>query len=461
MSVFDMVTTNELLQHLPPFRNERVLIKKNQRVNDIIEQILLAHKKYAHYYDKIAGFFDADTTEEICKNIYSFLHKNVTYKEESDEEQTTALPSAILSLKRGDCKHYSLFSNGVLDALKRKGKKINWYYRFCSYKPFDQTPHHVFCVVNTANGEIWIDPVPGANDLTPIWQLDKTVKNFKMPLYDVIGNTNDGSNQQTIGYTVAENIAHAAAKVTLFAARAAFLLMLRLNVRNWAKDLYNILWTNSTPQAWDNIGKKWYMLGGDAQPFKEAILDGKDKKMLGSVGATIGEPITAASITAAIAAATPIIIAMVPLVRDLLKTINPNLPANYEPGMQIPGGTTTFPGSTPTTGTGLNNLLRNPLVLAGGAGLLYYLYTTQNKKRVGAVNNTLLILALVGGGIYLYNKSKQNTTVPVELPPVVPVVNEEPGDSQTPVIDFTPVEEMPVLKEETMDFNIPVEAYFQ
>lgn len=472
-----MVTAKEILQVLPPFRNERIMVKRNQRVGDIIEQILVAHEKYAHYYDKICGFFDADTTQKICDNLYNFLQKNVRYVEESDDEQTTALPSAILTLAHGDCKHYSLFCNGVLDALKRKGKKIEWLYRFCSYKPFDQTPHHVFCVVKDEAGEIWVDPVPGANELTPTWQIDKTVKTKVMPLYDVIGNTkNVGS--ASIGYTVAETLAHTLAKVSMLPGRAAFLLMLRYNVKNWAKDLYSILWTHSTPQAWDNIGKKWYLLGGDAQPFKDAILEGKDKKMIGS--ASVG----AIDVVAAIAAAAPVIIAMVPIVRDLLKTINPNLPANYEPGMVIPGNTTTFPGTTPTTNTGLSNLFSNPLFLAAGAGLGYYFLTKKKSSKVNGTDNTIWLLALLGGGLYLYNKSKQTSTQQtIEQPPIVPVdpvlTNDQPQPVTTtepttttepgaiePVRDYAAVDlynsNTPEYKADSQfDYTIPVEAYFQ
>lgn len=163
----------KLLRHLPPFRDERVLIKHDQKVSDIIHQILDAHKRYAKYYDAIALYFDATTTDEICTNIYSFLKDEIKYKEESDQEQTTALPGAILSWKKGDCKHYASFTGGVLDAINRlTGKKIKWCYRFVSNDPLRKTPHHVFVVVFDGDEEIWIDPVPGAEKANPFWQVD-------------------------------------------------------------------------------------------------------------------------------------------------------------------------------------------------------------------------------------------------------------------------------------------------
>ena len=88
---------------------------------------------------------------------------NVKYKIEPDTRQSVKSPSAILSTgiyKNGynDCKHYSSMIAGILDALTRRGIKINWCYRFSNYKLFNTVPHHVFCVVNCFGNEICIDP---------------------------------------------------------------------------------------------------------------------------------------------------------------------------------------------------------------------------------------------------------------------------------------------------------------
>lgn len=423
------VTPETLLKHLPPFRNERVLIERDQRVNDIIEQILKAHEKYAHYYNELAKYFDADTTEQICSNIYNFLSGNIVYREESDDEQTTALPGAILSLKHGDCKHYSLFAAGILDALRRRGKKINWCYRFCSYKLLDKTPHHVFVVVKKNDGsEIWIDAVPGASELTPLWQLDKQVKNISMPLYDVVGNVNNDSGAvggASVGYTTGEQLLHAAAKVNplLIIGRAAFLQMLKWNVRAWAKNIQDLT-AKYGRQASDPIGKRWYLFGGDSAPFWSAAVEGSTKPMLGSTqnenSVGVLDPV---SIAAMLTAAAPIVIAMVGLVKSLTgKTDWQEGQSIYTPGTTPPGGTT----STVT------DFLKNPMVLAGGAALAYYLYSTQTRRKVNGADNTMLwLLLLAGGGYLLYKKSQQeqppDSTIPGEvLPPEqIPYVPEE------------------------------------
>lgn len=170
------MTRDFLLSQLPPYQDQWVLIHPDQTVKDIISEVLEAHNEFAPYYDKIGLCFDGGSVENICDRLYYFLLNNIKYKEETEDSQTSALPSGILTRGIGDCKHYSGFSAGILDALNRSGKKINWCYRFASYKALDQTPHHVFIVVKQPGGEIWIDPTPNAKNSEPIWFTDKKIK---------------------------------------------------------------------------------------------------------------------------------------------------------------------------------------------------------------------------------------------------------------------------------------------
>lgn len=148
-----------IIHRLQPYRKKQVLLYNNQSTNDIIHVLLNAHKIYADQYDKIAGDFWRGNDYTTGKAVFYFLKKNVPYRIEPDSKQTVKSPAAILSMP-GDCKHYSQFIGGVLDGLCRKGKKINWCYRFANYRLFGSVPHHVFCVIKHDNGaETWIDPV--------------------------------------------------------------------------------------------------------------------------------------------------------------------------------------------------------------------------------------------------------------------------------------------------------------
>lgn len=174
-------TISNCLDALPPFRDEWILIHPKQSVKDIIHEVLDSHAEFAPLYDRIAIFFDGNSIEEISENIYDFLKKNVKYQEEKEEDQTTATPAGILTRGYGDCKHYSTFTGGVLDALNRiTGKNIKWNYRFASYDPFNKNPHHVFVVAKDGADEIWIDPTPGSDNQEPIWQVDKKVSTMAL-----------------------------------------------------------------------------------------------------------------------------------------------------------------------------------------------------------------------------------------------------------------------------------------
>ena len=111
---------NELLQVLPPFTNSSVIIEKKQDVHDIINEVLDAHKYFASDYDIIYPFFDQGTMKEICNRLFDFCKKNIRYKIESEDLQTTKSPAAILATGEGDCKHYAGFIGGVLSAINRK-----------------------------------------------------------------------------------------------------------------------------------------------------------------------------------------------------------------------------------------------------------------------------------------------------------------------------------------------------
>jgi hypothetical protein len=149
-----------LLYKLKPYQKKQVLLYNNQSTSDIISTLLNSHKLYASEYDKICDYFWTGSARGTAHKIFNFLKKNVPYRIESDARQTIKSPSAILlDTFGGDCKHYSSWIGGVLSALCRKGKKINWCYRFANYKLFGTVPHHVFCVIKSPYGEIWIDPV--------------------------------------------------------------------------------------------------------------------------------------------------------------------------------------------------------------------------------------------------------------------------------------------------------------
>ena len=152
-----MPTSRDLLLQLQPFTNSETLIVDDQNVVDIIDAIIETHDQYKDEYDKIYQYFIGSTPKDTANNIFKYLKKNVKYNIEPDNLQTVKSPSAIISTGNvgSDCKNYSLFVNGVLDAIRRNElESFDLYFRFASYDPMDQTPQHVFAVMIEDGKEI-------------------------------------------------------------------------------------------------------------------------------------------------------------------------------------------------------------------------------------------------------------------------------------------------------------------
>ena len=169
---------------LPAYQGKVHLITNEQNVHDIITAIKNSHYKYAADYDKISYLFVADSPEKTCKRIYKFLKDHVSYKIEPVSKQSVKSPSAIINHGFGDCKHYSLFTAGVLNSINRLGlQHIPYTYRFASYDLFDADPKHVFVVAFPGTDkELWIDPVLKEFNqrLHPTYTTDKKFKSMAL-----------------------------------------------------------------------------------------------------------------------------------------------------------------------------------------------------------------------------------------------------------------------------------------
>ncbi len=162
------VSRDMLLAELPPITDEYIVIADKQVVKDIMKELLEAYPVFAKFYDRIGMFFEGETLWDTCNNLYNFCIQNLRYSEESEDWQTSALPTGILTRGYCDCKGYASFIGGCLGAIERAtGEPIPWQFCFASYKEKQKTPYHVFIVVHSSDGPIWIDPTPGANDMEP------------------------------------------------------------------------------------------------------------------------------------------------------------------------------------------------------------------------------------------------------------------------------------------------------
>lgn len=193
-----MVNRNVLMGKVSPYMGKREIIVGNQDTTDIIDALIKNHYKYNSEYDKIFRYFDGGSVEETAFNVWKFLKDDFKYTIEPEKMQILRSPAAILAsnIVGIDCKGYATFANGIMDAYRRNtGKKFDVYYRFASYDPFDNTPQHVFAVVNENGNEFWIDPVLDQFDekKQPYFYKDKKIKNMALVAMSGINKMGDNT----------------------------------------------------------------------------------------------------------------------------------------------------------------------------------------------------------------------------------------------------------------------------
>lgn len=209
-----MVSIGDLLAVLPEYNHSQRIIVKEQDVPDIMAEIGESHRYYAGDYDTIAKYFWTGNIYDTCRALWFFCKDNIRYEVEPTKDQTTRRPSGILTLQKGDCKHYATFIAGVLDAINRKyDAGIEWAYCFAGYEGKNDPPQHVFVIARDDEGDIWIDPVLNSFDerLQPKRKLLKKVN----MLSRMSGINNDLYNvqYQQIGVIPWTDVAGSALKI--------------------------------------------------------------------------------------------------------------------------------------------------------------------------------------------------------------------------------------------------------
>lgn len=340
---------SRLLAALPPPRYLKTPIKAHQSANDIISEILEATKLYANDYELIAKQFDGGTATQTARNIFDFLVHEIDYKIENDASQSSKSPAIFLQQKNGDCKHYSLFTVGIMRAL---GYEIK--FRFASYKLADNTPQHVYVIFKENSKWIPCDAVIKRFGYEkPYYYKQDFTPASNMALYRISGITEDVMSGDIIGAPSARKKARQAkravkktarkarqakrkaegkgffrklgrgiAKVALTPARNAYLAMVGLNLKGMAKRLNMAIakdpnkvkqfWTVKFKGNWKSLLKAVQRGSRKGQKFTPA-------KVAGMIGtAYYGDAQVGFVGEAALAAAAPIVIAAMELLKSIL-----------------------------------------------------------------------------------------------------------------------------------------------
>ena len=315
-------------------QGKKELIKQFQNTNDIVEAVMQQHELNRNAFDKIAKSFDTGNDYDTCKKIWEFTHYKLNYKAEPDLQTVKSLSKILYdgqNDKGNDCKHFSCFEAGILESLQ-----IPFFYRFAAYN--GKIPTHVYVVANIGKNKIVLDGVlpyfDSEKSYTYKIDINPLKKKKNMPLYRLSGVS-------TIGRV--SKLVHLAAVVPFNTSRIAFLMLVKFNVFGLGTKVNSAIIKNRTKveDFWRNFG------GLDFDKLLNNSIEGKTKnKILGldqnSINfspdySRIG---VAGEFAAFVASATPIIIAMTALLKelnvsvaDIVNQVNPT----PDPGIPDPG----------------------------------------------------------------------------------------------------------------------------
>ncbi len=329
----------EILTTIGKPKGAAKVVVNMHNTSDIIRQMQKAHYDNSAFAKKIAYQFKGGSVKQTCKNIFNWIKENIQYKVEPAHLQTTKSLQRLVSDGYGDCKHYSGFFAAILSALN-----IKHHYRFASYSS-STTPTHVYVVAYDEKGRpVYCDAVLenfntekgythkiDKNMLAHLSGIDaigrrtkaerkekrqavvkKVVQAPKKAVKAVAKGTSTAAKKVA---TAAKKIPAGAKKVSIAPARGAFLTLVALNLRGFANKL--------AASNQDQLKAKWNNLGGDFNKLQQAINNGKTKKaLLAGIDNEDSMGSVAATATAAVAAAAPIIVALNSFLKESDEAIN-------------------------------------------------------------------------------------------------------------------------------------------
>lgn len=272
----------------PDYRAQ--LITNFQSTSDIVEAIKKQHVANRAEAKKICKYFDKGNERDTARAIFNFLKSETSYEREPNNKQTTKTIKRFLADAKGDCKHYSLFINNILEACGYSSPV----YRFAGYSRNGYT--HVYSYLPKTNTVV--DAVLSSFDT----EKKPTIKK-DMSLYSLSGIDTDTNTDEINGVNfskITNNLKKATAKtsdvvkkavkeipkateklaqgtktISLAPARVSFIGLVKLNGLSLASNLKTL---------YDKQGRAgldfWEKLGGNRDELIKAFTEGSKKKAL-------------------------------------------------------------------------------------------------------------------------------------------------------------------------------------
>lgn len=379
---------------------KNITVHKDAKTADIMSALISAVPGAAKNLNTFKNNHYKGSTQQYLKDIVNFLRKNVTYKKDGFINQNIKFPGRLLNDKNGDCKSLSLFAAGALTAAGIKNG-----FRFVSYKP-EGEPTHVYNYYQDDRGQkIFFDlcikdltqtnfltsqdmnvnylsePEIGRGKVKKFFsnvktKVKNTVENVKDKVQDTVQNVKDkrggGGGKKPFK------------RVALAPARGAMLRLVGNNFRNLAVKLQM-----AEKEKPGSVRAFYNRVGGDYSKLQKAIKRGANKQPFlgeGEDGADAG--LKPAEVAQVVGAASGILAPLLNFLKQILgkraedKDLEKSESLKNAPllgeGFKVedaePGTEAASSGGSGGSGSfDLGSLFKNPLVLVGGAGLIYAL----------------------------------------------------------------------------------------
>lgn len=379
------------------FDGKKILAKPNGNTYDIIEALINISpqaienvKPFINNIIKISGNACID-----AKTIATYIRKNVKYKADGYENQNIQLPGRLINdTKKGDCKSFSLL---FCSMMKASGHKAG--YRFASYRK-NKIPTHVYnwfiCDKNFYTFDTCVPSLKESPRHTYIKDMD--VNYLTGPDYDYINGKAERQARRAARKEKrkeGKGFFQGAKKIALAVPRRAFRTLVALNTRSLATKLERAIAKdkNKVQEVWTKFGGKFDKLEQSINAGKgRNPLFGKGKGIEGYDYSYIGAGEKEAATAAAIAAASPILIVVAKLFKDLKIKREQNEAADDvitedeeteagESGNKITDPNFVAEDDENKTGGLTTGFKPSPLLIGGvlGAGVLIYLLTKKKK----------------------------------------------------------------------------------
>ena len=285
---------NMILNKLPEPKYIDQKIMRNQSTNDIIRELTSSYYLYSDQGKYIWEDFYNNDPINTARKIHKFLQRNVDYKIEPEDNQTSKSLSRYLNDGFGDCKHYSLAIASILKFMPKYDKIC---FRFVSYDMFNPNVTHVYVIAKTKDGRtISIDPLQDFNyEKKYYFKKDKCFKNMSLsrlsgmrvpPRYMKFTKTGThcgcGSG---VGSCQCSGVgATFATKILAAPSRNAFLGLVRLgtflNIGMKVKDLYETdpaklkaWWVDKFGGSWESLKKAINSLSVQSTTARQESID--------------------------------------------------------------------------------------------------------------------------------------------------------------------------------------------